>query len=405
MSMSPAQRLETGIQRTMKSGWASRPPVAMEILCRARVALPRRAEVARGTIIEVQINGETGSYSRPPWLDLSNAGGLGADLRCRLGHEGTGLIRFNGQDASMGANWKAYVADFDDDDDMDLLWHDPRSGRSAIWRLTTNATVEQGSFGWLPTVDQNWRVGAVGEFDSGTPGANIFWRNMRTGANAIWGVDASVAWSSSSSWLHEASGMVDAVADIDWQVIGGNRGGNRLLWWNQRTGTCAVWKLSVDMSGGTDSSSWLEHAKWLTNPLGDIMATDTQWKPMGFMNLAGRAPSSINARDVLWLDTASGTLAGWLMESNFARVDAKAVDAGANYIESTLPEGASPGSVRLVAGQYTHGASSGSWAGTTLFWLDQAIDGSMAWKLSRSLDPDTGLLKDPWGVIDSRHVR
>lgn len=200
--------------------------------------------------------------------------------------------------------------------------------------------------------------------------------------------------------------MVATVADTDWDVIGGNHGGNRLLWWNRRTGTCAVWKLSVDMSGGTDPSSWLEHAKWLTNPLGDIMATDTQWKPMGFMNLAGRAPSSLNARDVLWLDTQSGKLAGWLMESNFARVDAEAVDAGANYIESALPEGVSPGSARLAAGQYAYGSSNGpSRAGTTLFWLDRAIDGAVAWKLSRTLDSETGLFKDPWQVERAQGVR
>jgi len=369
-------------------------------------AVAPEAGVARGTITEARIIGETGIYSRPPGLDLSDAGGLGADLRCRMGHEGTGLVRFNGQDAEMGGNWKAYAADFDGDSDMDLLWHDPRTGRSAVWRLGPDSMVQQGSFGWLPTVERNWRVGAVGEFDPGTPGANIFWRNTRTGANAIWGIDASEYWSSSSSWLHESSGMVDTVADTDWQVVGANRGGNRLLWWNQRTGTCAVWKLSVDMSGDTGPSSWLEHAKWLTNPLGDIMATDTQWKPMGFMNLAGRAPSSLNARDVLWLDTQSGKLAGWLMESNFARVDAEAVDAGANYIESALPEGVSPESARLAAGQYAYGSSNGpSRVGTTLFWLDRAIDGAEAWKLSRTLDSETGLFKDPWQVERAQGVR
>ena len=378
-------------------------------------AVAPEAEVARGTIVDMQITAEAGIFNRPPAVDLTGSGGLGADIRIRLGHEGTGQLRFNGQDVEMGSNWKAYPMDFDDDGDRDLLWHDAQTGRSAVWRLGDDSTIQQSTFGWLPSVDSNWRVGAVGDFDHGTPGANIFWRNIRTGANAIWGVDASGVWTGSTSWLHKASGMVDSVADTDWQVIGGNDGGNRLLWWNRNTGTCAIWKLDVDMTGGTDSSQWLEHARWLTSPLGEIMSTDTGWKPLGMLNLAGRSPSTLNTRDVLWMETSSGKLAGWLMASNFSQVDGSSPNGGANYIGTRVPEGMTAEAATVVAGHYVHtpvisrkaggDGSPAPRASTTLFWLQKGFDGAHAWKLDRSMDAESGLLEKPWDMQDFSEVR
>jgi hypothetical protein len=258
-------------------------------------------------------------------------------------------------------------------------------------------------------VNRNWTIGAVGDFDQGTPGANIFWRNRKDGKNSIWGIDASTPWSSNSSWLHPESSLVTPVADTNWIAVGCNPGGNRLLWWNEETGVCAVWTLTVDMSGNSSPENWTSKAAWLENDAGEIMATDTAWRPVGFANLAGRAPGAGNARDVLWQQPAQGRAASWLMNSRFNRVDENAVDEGAGWFEQGGADAVAGPGGRLLVGQYVLEVSidgkTAQRAVSNLFWTLPGLDGTSSWRLDRRFDDETGLLRKPWKIDSHEDVR
>ena len=386
-------------------------------------ATPPSATVATGTITEVVLLGDSGIWQRPPRLDPSPGGGQSAVIRCRLGDAGTGEVQFRGQMATMGSNWTAHVADFNEDGVADLFWYDGTRGQSAVWLLGDEAKVLHSQFGFLPTVSPSWTVGAVVDFDAGTPGANVFWRNTVTGENSIWGIDATAPWSHSGSWLHEESTIVQPVAESEWSVVGADTSGTRLLWWNRRTGICATWHLAVDMSGGVSSEHWLLNADWLTNPRGQIMAPDTAWRPIGLANLAGRAPGRHSARDIAWWHPQTGRTAIWLMKPDSLQVDHAAAASGADYV-TCQGENATvgPNGWPLI-GQTTRAVDVGRQPGesgqsseqprtfTNLFWGLPAADVVTSWRMARSIDrwtrdgDGTGLLKDPAAVESSVDIR
>ena len=381
------------------------------------------ATTAMGTITEVVLLGDSGTWQRPPRLDPTPGGGHSAVIRCRLGDAGSGEVNFRGQLASMGSQWTVHCADFNEDRIADLFWHDQQSGQSAVWLLGDDAQVLHSHFGFLPTVSPLWQVGAVVDFDSGTPGANVFWRNTMTGENSIWGIDATEAWSNSSSWLHKESTVVQSVADTDWSVVGADASGTRLLWWNRSTGICATWKLDVDMSGEVDPERWILNADWLTNPRGQIMAPDTNWRPIGLANLAGRAPDRAAGRDIAWWHPHSGRTAIWLMKPGSLQIDHDAASSGAEYVTLDGSTASVGRNVRPLLGQSSRRVDVGRQTGqrsdtpkqfrtfSNLFWGLPDADVVTSWRMGRTIDrwtrdgDGTGQLKYPAMVESSVDIR
>ena len=78
--------------------------------------------------------------------------------------DGTAFNSLAWQGTVSDTSWEIVdVADFDQDNDPDILWHHATSGQNVIWVM--DGTVVE-SYAWLETVaDTNWRIVGLADFD------------------------------------------------------------------------------------------------------------------------------------------------------------------------------------------------------------------------------------------------
>jgi hypothetical protein len=122
------------------------------------------------------------------------------------------------------------IGDFNHDGRADILWRNIRTGADAIW--------QSGNVGTPRTMagvtNPNWRIVGVGDFD-GDGTSDVLWRNVATGANVIWR-SANLA----------TPMPVAAVAQTDWQVVAigdyDGSGTSDIFWRNATTGANVVWR-------------------------------------------------------------------------------------------------------------------------------------------------------------------
>ena len=75
------------------------------------------------------------------------------------------------------------MADFNGDGKADILWRNVSTGANAIW-LMSGFSVAAGAF--IPTLSTaGWTISGVGDYNTDSK-ADILWRNTSTGATAIW---------------------------------------------------------------------------------------------------------------------------------------------------------------------------------------------------------------------------
>jgi len=124
----------------------------------------------------------------------------------------------------------AAMHDFDGDGRDDVFWRNTRTGANAVW--PRGDSVAQAAMAGV--ANARWTVAGMGDFD-GDGHADLFWRNRATGANTIW-----------RSGNPATQQAVATVADFDWQAIGvGDFDGDAhadLLWHNVRTGANVYWR-------------------------------------------------------------------------------------------------------------------------------------------------------------------
>lgn len=101
---------------------------------------------------------------------------------------------------AVDANWKVVMAaDWDRDNDLDLLWYNATSGKIVFWWLDPSYQRVQGSFADPPNAgDANWSVVGASDFGPGpqvtlptafaTP--DILWRNATSSRLVVWFMDA-----------------------------------------------------------------------------------------------------------------------------------------------------------------------------------------------------------------------
>jgi len=106
----------------------------------------------------------------------------------------------------------AGIGDFDGDHKADILWRNVGSGVNAVWKSANSATSQAVS----PIADQAWRIVGVGDF-AGDGKADILWRNTSNGQNVVW--------NSANSATVQA---VKTLGDQNWAVLDGPESGDLL---------------------------------------------------------------------------------------------------------------------------------------------------------------------------------
>ncbi|UHQ19565.1 FG-GAP-like repeat-containing protein [Lysobacter sp. KIS68-7] len=170
----------------------------------------------------------------------------------------------------------ATTHDFDGDGRDDVFWRNTRTGANALWPSGNSAAQAA-----MPGVaNGRWTVAGVGDFD-GDGHADLLWRNRANGANTIW-----------RSGNPTTQQPVATVADLDWRVAGvgdfNGDGHSDVLWHNARTGRSVYWR---------SASSGAQHAVATVSPA---------------MELAGIGDFDGNgADDLVWRNRDTGANVLW----------------------------------------------------------------------------------------------
>jgi hypothetical protein len=174
-------------------------------------------------------------------------------------------------DASLNVadstGWRiASTADFDHDGKPDILWHNGTSGAAQVWYMNGVARHSIGNFdSTLNTADSTgWKIAATADFnDDGD--VDILWHDGTSGASQVWYLDgiARIGFANFDASLNTAD-------STGWTIVGAsdfNRDGHAdILWHNGGSGATQVWYLndvtrigfgSLDASlNVTDSTGW-----------------------------------------------------------------------------------------------------------------------------------------------------
>jgi FG-GAP-like repeat len=104
------------------------------------------------------------------------------------------------------------VGDSNGDGKADILWRHVTTGDNAIWLMS--GLVQTNDQTALPRVTkQAMQVMGMGDFN-GDGKADLLWRNTHTGGNHIWLLDGRTRTNTSTS--------IAALTDLHWQMVGRN---------------------------------------------------------------------------------------------------------------------------------------------------------------------------------------
>lgn len=178
------------------------------------------------------------------------------------------------------------TADFNGDGFSDVLWRNISSGANAIWK-SANATLQQAIIG---VTDQAWVMAGTGDFNADGI-SDILWHDTNTGASTIWR-------SANGATKH----VLTTVTDLNWQIVGvGDFDGNGysdILWRNVVTGANTIWKAG---SGAAQQ------------PVTSV--TDVNWHvvAVGDFNSDGRS-------DIFWRNTTTGANVIWYSANSMTKL-------------------------------------------------------------------------------------
>ena len=82
-------------------------------------------------------------------------------------------------------NWKIVgTGDFNDDDRVDIFWHNTATGQNRIWLMDRSELLSEVGTSW--SSDTTWDAVAAGGNFKYERGADLLWRNSVSGSNAVW---------------------------------------------------------------------------------------------------------------------------------------------------------------------------------------------------------------------------
>lgn len=110
----------------------------------------------------------------------------GANTVWFMGGENGTDVRAKGSIRSVGSHWDIRgIGDFNADGKADLLWRDTRTGQNSLWFLGGKNGIEYQSDARLKTIPTNWQIQGVADF-SGEGNPDIFWRDESASRNVVW---------------------------------------------------------------------------------------------------------------------------------------------------------------------------------------------------------------------------
>jgi hypothetical protein len=102
------------------------------------------------------------------------------------------------------------MADFNDDDKVDILWRHTAWGQFLVWNMDDRSYLGAGMYLLMPNAQ--WEVAAVGDF-SGDSKPDLIWRNSHSGELAAWILDNGTIIDSRPL----NPGRID---DLNWRIVG-----------------------------------------------------------------------------------------------------------------------------------------------------------------------------------------
>jgi FG-GAP-like repeat len=182
-------------------------------------------------------------------------------------------------------------ADFNGDNQRDLIFQHQGDGRLAVWLMYGRAQISGQALSPAQVPDLNWKVRGAGDFN-GDFKPDLIWQNEVTGQISTWLMDGTT----------RRDGLLlspSVVEDTDWRIVGVadfNRDGHSdLLWQHQNSGLVSVWHMNrLRMVDGVVISP------------DEFPDTDVKLRAVGDVN-------GDLWRDLVWQNQATGLLSAWLM--------------------------------------------------------------------------------------------
>lgn len=187
------------------------------------------------------------------------------------------------------------AADFDGDDRVDIVWRNVRTGATAVWLM--DGLAYRASVEVTPrATDVNWRVAAIADYDEDGK-SDLVWRNLTTGAMELWLMDGV-----SRRRVVE----MPTVGDSAWRTLGQGAfasgptrdfdgdGHSDILWRHALNGRNAVWLMRAGAFAGLESLETIDDAAWKVAGVGDVTRD--------------------NMPDVVWRHATTGQNVAWIMD-------------------------------------------------------------------------------------------